>query len=306
MSALTRDPAHLKAMSLAAPQTSPGFWARSWRRFRRDRLAMAAGSVVLLLVLMALSADLISVYVTGHTYYEQSLLAAFKPPFSEGYLLGADELGRDVLTRSVYGARVSLSVAGLTVLMALTIGTLIGGVAGFYGGPVDAVFMRLVDVVISLPGLFILILISTFFSPSAFVLAAVIASLSWTGISRLVRAEVLAVKSRDFIEAARATGATNTHILARHILPNVVHVMIVWASLAVGGIILTEAALSFLSFGIQPPTPSWGNMLTNSQQYIYHSISLVLIPGLFIFVTVLAVNLLGNGLRDALDPRLRD
>ncbi|MCW5853585.1 MAG: ABC transporter permease [Anaerolineae bacterium] len=294
-----------KAFAPPAAQPSQSYWARGWRRFRRDRLAMVSAVIVLLLVLMALGADVISSTVTKHTYYEQSLLYSFEPPFSEGYILGADELGRDVLTRAVYGARVSLSVAGLTVLIALTIGTIIGALAGYYGGLVDATLMRFVDVIISLPGLFVLILISTFFSPSVVVLACVIASLSWTGISRLVRGEVLAVKARDYIDAARAVGATNSRILVKHILPNIVNVMIVWASLSIGGIILTEAALSFLSFGIQPPVPSWGNMLTNSQQYIYHSISLVLIPGFFIFITVLTVNLMGNGLRDALDPHTK-
>jgi peptide/nickel transport system permease protein len=308
MNTLVKQPSAgtLAAVTPQAPTKSPGFWANGWRRFRRNRVAMMSGTVVLFLVGVALSADLISTHITGHTYYEQSLLRAFTPPFSDGYILGADELGRDVLTRVVYGARISLSVAGLTVLMALTIGTVIGAVAGYYGGWLDAVLMRLVDVVISLPGLFILILIATFFSPSVIVLAGVIASLNWTGISRLVRGEVLAVKSRDYIEAARALGTPSTRILWRHVLPNVVHVMIVWSSLAIGGIILAEAALSFLSFGVQPPIPSWGNMLSNAQQYIYHSVSLVFIPGICIFVTVLAVNLLGNGLRDALDPRLME
>ncbi|MFN8473438.1 MAG: ABC transporter permease [Anaerolineae bacterium] len=285
---------------------SQGFWARGMRRFRRNKIAMAATVVFVLLVLMAIGADFISANVTHKKYSDQSLLNAFKPPLSPGYILGADELGRDVLTRIVYGARVSLSVAALTVLIALTIGTLLGLLAGFYGGMTDNVLMRVVDVVIALPGLFILILIATFFSPNVVVLSIVIASLSWTGISRLVRGEVMSVKGRDYVDAARAVGASNTRILWRHLLPNVINVMIVWASLTVGAIILTEAALSYLSFGIQPPIPSWGNMLSNSQQYIYRSVSLVIIPGFFIFITVLAVNLMGNGLRDALDPRSKD
>ncbi|MFN8496757.1 MAG: ABC transporter permease [Anaerolineae bacterium] len=285
---------------------SQGFWARGMRRFRRNKIAMAAAVVFILLVLMAIGADVISANVTHKKYSDQSLLNAFKPPLSPGYILGADELGRDVFTRIVYGARVSLSVAGLTVLIALTIGTLIGLLAGFYGGVADNVLMRFVDIVIALPGLFILILIATFFSPNVLVLSIVIASLSWTGISRLVRGEVMSVKGRDYVDAARAVGASNTRILWRHVLPNVINVMIVWASLTVGAIILTEAALSYLSFGIQPPVPSWGNMLSNSQQYIYRSVSLVIIPGFFIFITVLAVNLMGNGLRDALDPRAKD
>ncbi len=285
---------------------SQGFWARGMRRFRRNKIAMVSAAIFILLVLMALGADVISANVTHKKYSDQSLINAFKPPLSPGYILGSDDLGRDVLTRIVYGARVSLSVAALTVLIALTIGTLIGLLAGYYGGLTDNILMRFVDIIIALPGLFILILIATFFSPNVVVLSIVIASLSWTGISRLVRGEVMSVKARDYVDAARAVGASNTRILWRHVLPNVINVMIVWASLTVGGIILTEAALSYLSFGIQPPVPSWGNMLSNSQQYIYRSVSLVIIPGFFIFITVLAVNLMGNGLRDALDPRSKD
>ena len=299
--------AHVLPHGFVVPQRkSQGFWARGMRRFRRNKIGMAATVVFILLVLMAIGADVISANVTHKKYSDQSLLNAFKPPLSPGYILGADELGRDVFTRIVYGARVSLSVAGLTVLIALTIGTLLGLLAGFYGGVTDNVLMRFVDIVIALPGLFILILIATFFSPNVVVLSIVIASLSWTGISRLVRGEVMSVKGRDYVDAARAVGASNTRILWRHVLPNVINVMIVWASLTVGAIILTEAALSYLSFGIQPPVPSWGNMLSNSQQYIYRSVSLVIIPGFFIFITVLAVNLMGNGLRDALDPRAKD
>ena len=285
---------------------SQGFWARGMRRFRRNKIAMVSAAIFILLVLMALGADVISANVTHKKYSDQSFINAFKPPLSPGYILGSDDLGRDVLTRIVYGARVSLSVAALTVLIALTIGTLIGLLAGYYGGLTDNILMRFVDIIIALPGLFILILIATFFSPNVVVLSIVIASLSWTGISRLVRGEVMSVKARDYVDAARAVGASNTRILWRHVLPNVINVMIVWASLTVGGIILTEAALSYLSFGIQPPVPSWGNMLSNSQQYIYRSVSLVIIPGFFIFITVLAVNLMGNGLRDALDPRSKD
>ena len=311
--AITDNTGEMTATMAMTPQAfavparkSQGFWARGMRRFRRNKIAMVSAAIFILLVLMALGADVISANVTHKKYSDQSLINAFKPPLSPGYILGSDDLGRDVLTRIVYGARVSLSVAALTVLIALTIGTLIGLLAGYYGGLTDNILMRFVDIIIALPGLFILILIATFFSPNVVVLSIVIASLSWTGISRLVRGEVMSVKARDYVDAARAVGASNTRILWRHVLPNVINVMIVWASLTVGGIILTEAALSYLSFGIQPPVPSWGNMLSNSQQYIYRSVSLVIIPGFFIFITVLAVNLMGNGLRDALDPRSKD
>jgi peptide/nickel transport system permease protein len=192
------------------------------------------------------------------------------------------------------------------VFIALTIGTVVGAVAGYFGGSVDAILMRIVDIVYAIPGLFLLILIAVVFRPGVSGLALVIASLSWIGSSRLVRGEFLTLKERDFVDAAQVVGATNTRIIFRHVLPNAFSPVIVAATLALGNVILTETALSFLGMGVQPPTPSWGNMLTNAQQYLYTAPHLIIIPGIFIFVTVLAGNLMGNGLRDALDPRLRE
>jgi len=284
-------------------EAGPGRWTLVWRRFRGDYVALASVVVAALLVVVALAAPLISAYVTGFEPQQQSLLRALRPPGAPNYL-GTDELGRDVLTRLVYGARVSLGVAALTVTVALTLGAFLGSLAGYYGGWVDSVIMRSVDALQSIPSLFILIFVSVIFNVGPVSLAFVIASLSWTGISRLVRAEVLSLRTRDFVVAARALGASDAALIVRHIMPNVVPVMIVWATLAVGNVILSEATLSYLGLGIQPPTPSWGNMLTNAQQYFYRSVTLVIAPGLAIFVTVLVVNVVGNALRDALDPRL--
>ncbi len=284
-------------------EAEPGRWASVWRRFRGDYVALASLVVAMLLVVVALAAPLISTYVTGFEPQQQSLLRALRPPGAPNYL-GTDELGRDVLTRLVYGARVSLGVAALTVTVALTLGAFLGSLAGYYGGWVDSVIMRSVDALQSIPSLFILIFVSVIFNVGPVSLAFVIASLSWTGISRLVRAEVLSLRTRDFVVAARALGASDARLIVHHVMPNVVPVMIVWATLAVGNVILSEATLSYLGLGIQPPTPSWGNMLTNAQQYFYRSVTLVIAPGLAIFVTVLVVNVVGNALRDALDPRL--
>lgn len=302
----------------AARQQGMSYWRRSWHRFLRNRLATGALVVTFVLVLISAGAPLIQRFVTHHSYEQQSLLNTFKPPFTPGYILGTDELGRDVLTRLVYGGRVSLSIAFLAAGVALTLGTLLGSLAGYYGKWVDSLIMRAVDVLLSIPGLFVLILISTLINNSTVLsryitgqwgwltLAIVIASLGWAGISRLIRGQVLATKSQDYIEAARVIGATDRRIITRHILPNVIPVMIIWVTLAIPGLILTEAALSYLGFGVQVPTPSWGNMLSGAQQYLYQSVTLIVLPGFMIYITVLAINLLGNGLRDALDPRLSD
>lgn len=293
-------------------QETPGLMKMAWQRFRRDKLAMAGGAVIIILVLAAICAPLLSKYVTRYTPEEIELGGIIKPlgyqksPDLPVHVLGTDELGRDVLTRVIYGGRVSLYIAFLTVAISLTVGTVIGAVAGFYGGAVGNLLMRFVDIVIAIPSLYLLILIAVVFRPDVSGLALVIASLSWTGVSRLVRGEFLTLKSRDFVDAARVVGAGNMRLIFRHILPNATSSMIVAATLAIGYVILTETALSYLGMGVQPPMPSWGNMLTNAQQYLYSAPNLIVIPGFFIFITVLAGNLMGNGLRDALDPRLRE
>jgi peptide/nickel transport system permease protein len=299
-------------LKLWEERETPGLMTMAWRRFRRDKLAMVGGAIMIILILAAIGAPLLSKYVTHYTPQKIELGNTLKPmgyqksPDLPRHLLGTDELGRDVLTRIIYGGRVSLYISFLTVLVSLTIGTLLGAVAGFYGGVVDNLLMRFVDIVYAIPGLFLLILIAVVFRPGVTGMAFVLASLSWIGVSRLVRGEFLSLKARDFVDAARVVGAGNSRLIFRHILPNATSPIIVAASLAIGNVILTETALSFLGMGVQPPTPSWGNMLTNAQQYLYRAPHLIVIPGIFIFITVLAGNLMGNGLRDALDPRLRE
>ena len=284
----------------------------AWERFRRDRLAVIGGVVMLLLLAVSISAPLLAEKVIGYTPAAIELGAILKAPgyqhpvTGNRHLLGTDDLGRDVLTRAIYGGRVSLYVSFLTVVVAITVGTLVGAVAGYFGGAVDALLMRIVDVVISVPALFLLILISAMFQPGVTGLSLVLASLSWTGVSRLVRAEFLSIRERDYVSAARVMGAGNGRIILRHILPNATSPIIVAATLSLGNVILTETALSFLGMGVRPPTPSWGNMLTQAQTYLYSAPFLIVIPGFFIFITVLAANLMGNGLRDALDPRMSE
>jgi peptide/nickel transport system permease protein len=291
----------------ALERTKPrGYIHQSWIRFRRNRMAMVSLVVTLLILLFSFGAPLVSAVITGKGYQEQSLINQLQPPFSEGYILGADNLGRDVLTRLAYGGRVSMTVAFLAAFGALMIGGTLGSIAGYYGRWIDSVIMRFVDIMISIPALFLLIFISSMFAMSPIGLAFVIAVVCWVGLARLIRGEVLSIKRRDYVEAAQVVGASDARIIARHIFPNVVPLVIVWATLAVPVLIIAEASLSFLGLGVQTPIPSWGNMLRDAQRFINHQWTLAFIPGAMIYITVLAINLLGNGLRDALDPRLAD
>jgi peptide/nickel transport system permease protein len=287
-----------------ASRPAQSYWNESWERLRANRIGVAAGILIFILALIALAAPLFSLFLTHFDPARQHLIDNFRPP-GHPYLLGTDELGRDELTRLIYGGRVTLGVAFLTVALSLTLGSTVGLLAGFYGGWLDDVLMRVVDVFLAIPAIFLFILMSILFRPNAITLAAIIASVGWGGVARLVRGEVLSVKQRDFILAARTIGARDVRIIFRHLLPNVLPVLIVAASLGVGQIILIEAALDFLGLGIQPPTPSWGNMLTNAESYFFHSTWLVVFPGITIFVTVLASNIFGNAVRDAFDPRLK-
>ncbi|HEY1420818.1 MAG TPA: ABC transporter permease [Candidatus Dormibacteraeota bacterium] len=280
------------------------YWNESWERLRANRIGVAAGVVILILALIAIAAPLFSQLLTHFDPTRQHLVDNFRPP-GHPYLLGTDELGRDTLTRLIYGGRVTLGVAALTVALSLTVGTTVGLLAGYYGRWIDDILMRIVDVFLAIPAIFLFILMSILFRPNAITLAAIIASVGWGGVARLVRGEVLSVKQRDFILAARSIGARDLRLIIFHMLPNVLPVLIVAASLGVGQIILIEAALDFLGLGIQPPTASWGNMLTNAESYFFHSSWLVVFPGITIFVTVLASNIFGNAVRDAFDPRLK-
>lgn len=285
---------------------APGLARRAWRQFRRNKVSVVALGLVIAIVLFTLSANLISQYVTGYDFAEGDLRGTFQDPFTDDHILGTDPNGRDLLTRVAFGGRISLQVATLAALSILVIGGTAGAVAGYFGGRIDSALMRLVDVILCLPGLAVLLLVSTIFRPGPVALSFVIAVISWPTISRLVRGEVLTLRERDFVDAARVIGASDGRIIFRHIFPNVVPIIVVWISLAIPGLILTEAALSFLGFGVQIPIPSWGNMLQDATAFYTRSWWNVFLPGFAIYITVLSINLVGNGLRDALDPRLND
>lgn len=294
-----------KALDRSHLRSTPGFYRRAWAKFRKDKIAVAALIVAVLIFVFSFSAPLVS-YVTGFDYAKSDLLNKLLPPGEQGHLLGTDGNGRDILTRLAYGGRVSMTVAVLALVSAFTIGATVGSIAGFYGGWVDSVLMRFVDIVISIPGITVLLLLSVWFRPGPIGLAFVIAGLAWTGISRLIRGEVLSLKNRDYIDAARVIGASNRRIIMSHIFPNVVSIAIVWMSLVLPGLILYEAVLSYLGFGVAIPQPSWGNMLEEANDFYRDSWTFVFIPGFAIYLSALSLNLVGNALRDALDPRLNE
>ncbi len=275
-----------------------------WHGFQRNRLALVGLAIVSVMVALTFGAGVISEHVMGYAAHEQDLTAQFAPIGSEGHVLGTDDLGRDTAVRLLYGARVSFGVAGLSIVFALLIGLGAGIVAGYFGGLVDGVFMRLVDVVLSVPTLFLLLLVGSLWRMEPVALALVIAAVSWVTLARLVRGEVLSLSQRDYVQSAVVVGASHWRVMVRHILPNLAPIVIVWVSLTIPILILAEASLSYLGLGIQLPQPSLGNMLSNSQRVWSRSPALVFLPGLVIYLAVFSINLIGNGLRDALDPHL--
>jgi peptide/nickel transport system permease protein len=272
-----------------------------WRRFRRHRLAMVGVVVLLTLYLVAIFAPQVAPYSPR----QQNILNRFKPP-SRQHLFGTDLYGRDIFSRVVHGSRISLSVGFVSMGIAVTIGTTIGAVAGYYGGWIDNVLMRFTEIVISFPVLFLILTVVAIIGPSIFNIMAVIGLTAWPGVARLVRGQFLSLREQDFSEAARALGAPDRRIIFRHILPNALAPIIVAGTLGVATAILVESALSYLGIGVQPPTPSWGNILYEGQSYMRRAWWYTVFPGLFIFMTVLSFNMVGDALRDALDPRLKE
>jgi peptide/nickel transport system permease protein len=271
-----------------------------WRYFKRNRLAVGGMAVILLTFIIAGSASLIAPQDPGKTDVSLKL----KSPSLEHYL-GTDQLGRDVFSRMLFGSRVSLSVGFVAVSISICIGILVGATAGYYGGWVDSLLMRFVDIMLCFPSFFLILTVVALLGPSLFKVMVVIGITSWMGTSRFVRAEFLSLRERDFVQAAKALGVKDLRIIFLHILPNALAPVFVTATLDVATAILVEAGLSFLGFGVQPPAPSWGNILTEGRTYIFDAWWLTVFPGLAILITVLSFNLLGEGLRDALDPRLR-
>ncbi len=270
-----------------------------FRRFSRNRLSLTALFAVFAIIVMALLAGIVSprnpMAIDVHN--------VLSPP-SPSHPFGTDELGRDVLSRMIWGSRVSLKVGFIAVGLAILMGTLVGAVAGFYGGKVDALLMRFVDIMLAFPTFFLILAVIAILEPSIYTIMAVIGFTGWMDVARLVRAEFLTLRERDFVVAAKAMGAGNLRMMFKHILPNAMAPVFVAATFGVAGAILTESGLSFLGLGVQPPNPSWGNILTAGKDNIEVAWWLSLFPGLAILVTVLSYNLVGEGLRDALDPRL--
>jgi peptide/nickel transport system permease protein len=261
---------------------------------------------ILMVTSMALIAAL-APHIATHDPLEMDLSSEgrLQPP-SADHLFGTDGLGRDVFSRMVWGSRISLSVGFIAVFISLCIGVFLGGVSGYYGGAVDGLIMRLVEIMYSFPTLFLIMIVITFVGPSIVSVMVIIGLTSWAGLCRLVRAEFLTLRERDFVHAAAVQGVSDMRIIFRHILPNAMAPVYVSATLGVGAAILIESALSFLGLGVQIPTPSWGNILSNGKNYIDYAWWLTLFPGLAILVTVLSFNLIGESLREMLDPRLKE
>lgn len=280
----------------------------AWRRFKRNRLALFGAIVLLALLIVSALAPLIAPY----NPYESSegdlgLYNVLAPP-SQEHILGTDSLGRDMLSRIIYGGRVSLSVAFVAVMIATVTGVLLGVIAGFYGKWVDTLIMRITDVVICFPVLFLAITVATILKPSLFNVMIIIGLVSWTTMTRLVRGEVLRLREMEYIEATRAMGQRDVIIILRHILPNIMAPIIVQGTLQTAEAILTESALSFLGVGVQQPTPSWGNMLNEATSIMVLQFKpWVWMPaGFAILLTILCINFVGDGLRDALDPKVKN
>lgn len=273
-------------------------WRLTWRRFLRHRVALVGLAVLTVLVLSALLAPWIVPYDPNAI----DLQARYRPPSWE-HPMGTDDLGRDLLSRVIYGGRISLSIGVLSALVSVLFGTLLGALAGFFGRFVDGLIMRFTDLMLTFPPLLLLILLASLFGTSFLTIVLVISSVSWMNVARLVRASFLSLKEQDFVEAARALGVGPLRLMIRHILPNALSPIIVAATLGAAAAILTESTLSYLGLGIQPPTSSWGTMLQTAQSQISIAPWMSLFPGLMIFITVLSINFVGDGLRDALDPR---
>ena len=279
----------------------------AWQRLRRDRVAMVSLAVIVVIVLMALLAPLAAV-ITGHPVNEQYRTTGLTPeglprgPSGE-FWLGTDDLGRDILVRIAYGSRISLLVGVASTALTVVIGVVIGLTAGFLGGVVDTVLARLIDVVLSVPFLLVAIALVSITGPSLIVTVLVIGFFSWASVARIVRGQVLSMREREFVEAARSLGSSNSRIMFVDILPNVLAPVIVYASLLIPVVIVVEATLSFLGLGLAPPTADWGGMISEAQNYYTTSWWFVVFPGAALLVTTLAFNLLGDGIRDAFDPR---
>lgn len=293
----------LEQPELARAATGQGYLEIAWRRLRRNRTAVVALVLLVCICVSTVAAPWITSSLLHSDPNRGELAQRFQAP-GERHLLGTDEFGRDTLARLITAGRVSLAVGFMVAGISLTVGVSLGLLAGFYGGWVDDGINALIQVIINIPALFLLILLAVLFTPSVPGLALLFGVIWWPGTARLVRGQVLSERQREYVEAARVAGAGDARIMYRHILPNLSSIVLVIAGFDIGGAILAEAGLSFLGFGIQVPTASWGNMLSSSLDYFDRAWWLVVAPGFMIVVTVFSIFLMADALRDALDPRL--
>jgi peptide/nickel transport system permease protein len=273
-----------------------------WIRFRKHKMAFAGACIVLLLLIGAIFAGWLS---GGQNPSYADINLRFLPPFTPGHFLGTDDVGRDVWTRLLYGGRTSLMIGFFVAIPAGLFGGIIGSISGYFGGWVDSFLMRLVEIFFSIPTLPILVTLSSYWGANVWIIVGLLVFFGWAPTARMIRGLVLQIKEYEFIEAAKAIGCSNTRIILRHIFPNTFAILIVQITLRVGGAILSESTLSFLGLGVDPSDPTWGNMLSNAQNFMWNAPHLVIWPGWMIFLTILSFNFLGDGLRDALDPKLK-
>jgi len=279
-------------------RSADGIWLPALRRFLRHKAALLGMGIVVLLALGAIFAPALTPYA-----FDQLDLANMSSPPAPDHPLGTDSLGRDLLTRVLFGGRISLTIGLLAMSVATTVGTILGSLAGFFGGWLDDAICALIDLMLSLPTLFILILLGTLLGNHLWVIILIIGLVRWMATARLVRGTVLSLRNSEFVLAARALGATSFRIILRHMLPNTLSPIVVSATLGIAGAIITESTLSFLGLGVQPPTPTWGNMLREAQEQLAIAPWVTIAPGLAIFLAVSSINFIGDGLCDAFDPR---
>ncbi len=290
------------ARVLAPPRDTSGYWRSAWQRLRRDRAAMLGALIVLLLAASALLAPLVAPYDPTQRFRDG--LGELGQPLPPGgtYIAGTDGLGRDLLSRLLWGGRVSLLIGVTASFLAVALGLVLGATAGYLQGAVGQVIMRTVDVLMAFPPLLLAIALAALLRPSVGVVIAVIALTYWIYLARIVYGQTLSLREKEFIEAARAIGAGHGTIIFRHVMPHLASVAIVYATLGIASTVLTEASLSYLGIGVRPPTPSWGSLIREAQQYYRAAPWLILFPGMALTLAVMGFNLLGDGLRDALDP----
>jgi peptide/nickel transport system permease protein len=293
----------LAADPLLTRRRSESLWARAGRRLRKDYLTLIALSIIILLTVLTMGASLIAPYDPEDT---DPVNRRLLPPGTPGHILGTDDLGRDYLTRLLYGGQISLAIGYIAAVLTLAIGIITGLVAGYFGGLVDDVMNWIITTLDSIPAIYLLLLVATLLQRSPTSLILVISLIGWTGGARLIRGQTLQLREREYVVCARAMGASPWRIMLLHILPNTLSFLFLALAGSIGGLILTESTLSFLQVGIQPPTPTWGNMLSNADQFFTRGPHMATISGLLIFITVLCLFVIGDGLRDAFDPQTTD